>query len=180
MTFSVDGLEVKTFVIADTHFGHENIIKLANRPFANAKEMDDVLIDNWNSVVGHTDVVFFLGDFAWKNPEEYFNRLRGYKVLVVGNHDKNSINLPWDNKHQRLSFDGGGSFKRKLVLDHYPIMDWDGRYRGSIHLHGHTHKHMEPKLWNRRCVSAECVNYTPQNVATLIEEMELEKNEQNK
>jgi calcineurin-like phosphoesterase family protein len=29
--------------------------------------------------------------------------------------------------------------KHHFVLFHYPIDDWDGRWRGSIHLHAHTH-----------------------------------------
>lgn len=35
---------IKTFVIADTHFGHENIIKYESRPFKNTEEMNQALI----------------------------------------------------------------------------------------------------------------------------------------
>jgi calcineurin-like phosphoesterase family protein len=61
---------IKTFVIADTHFGHENIIKYESRPFKNTEEMNQALIKNWNSVVGEKDIVYFLGDFALCSKEK--------------------------------------------------------------------------------------------------------------
>jgi calcineurin-like phosphoesterase family protein len=69
------------YYIADTHFGHANIIHLCNRPFQNVDEMDDALIKNWNSRVTKKDTVYILGDFAFKSksPLEYFNQLNGRK-----------------------------------------------------------------------------------------------------
>jgi calcineurin-like phosphoesterase family protein len=36
----------ENYHIADTHFGHEQIIKLCNRPFKSAKEINEQLIEN--------------------------------------------------------------------------------------------------------------------------------------
>lgn len=58
---------MKVFIIADTHFYHENIIKYCDRPFENASIMNDIMIEKWNSVVGKSDIVIHLGDFRfWK------------------------------------------------------------------------------------------------------------------
>ena len=54
----------KLFFTSDPHFGHTNIIKYCNRPYENAKEMNESLIENWNRVVPEDGVVFCLGDFA--------------------------------------------------------------------------------------------------------------------
>lgn len=39
-----------TFFTSDTHFGHANIINLCNRPFKDVNHMNDMLVENWNSV----------------------------------------------------------------------------------------------------------------------------------
>lgn len=39
------------YFTADTHFGHVNVIKMSNRPFADINEMNKTLITNWNSFV---------------------------------------------------------------------------------------------------------------------------------
>ena len=41
----------KIFFTADTHFGHENVIRFDNRPFASVEEMDAEMIRQWNNKV---------------------------------------------------------------------------------------------------------------------------------
>lgn len=48
---------------------------------------DKMLIEKWNLVVGENDTVFHLGDFAFRNIEEYTKQLNGNKILLRGNHD---------------------------------------------------------------------------------------------
>ena len=44
------------YYIADTHFGHKNVIEFDKRPFENIAEMDRALITNWNSRVTDNDM----------------------------------------------------------------------------------------------------------------------------
>lgn len=50
------------YFIADTHFGHENVIRFCSRPFSCAAEMDEALIKNWNRRVCGHDTVYIVGD----------------------------------------------------------------------------------------------------------------------
>ena len=53
------------YFTSDMHFGHRNVIRFCNRPFADEKEMAQGLIKNWNDKVKSNDFVFSLGDFSW-------------------------------------------------------------------------------------------------------------------
>ena len=55
------------YYTSDLHFGHRNVLKFDNRPFANVDEMDLVLIENWNNRVQPDDTVYILGDFCYKS-----------------------------------------------------------------------------------------------------------------
>ena len=48
------------YFIGDTHFGHENVIRLCNRPFENVEEMNEYIISSWNQRVRTNDTVFIL------------------------------------------------------------------------------------------------------------------------
>lgn len=135
-----------TYFSADLHLGHEGVIRMCGRPFADAAEMDEALVHAWNWRVRPGDTVWFLGDFALGlSPErcgELFARLNGIKHLVRGNHDKSRIlDLPWESQHDLLQVTVDGV---RLVLCHYAMRSWPQVWRGAIHLYGHTHATLPP------------------------------------
>lgn len=149
------------FFTSDTHFGHKNVIKYANRPFLSAPEMDDFMIKKWRDTVTDEDMIFFLGDFSFVNKnrtENIFNQLPGNKTLIQGNHDhKYTRNLPWTNQHR---YHEVIIEKQVLILFHYPIASWNRMHRGSLHLHGHSHGSM-PQSSQRIDVGVDCWDFTP-------------------
>jgi calcineurin-like phosphoesterase family protein len=85
----------KTFYTSDHHFFHENIINLCNRPFKDLSEMNQFMIDSWNSVVAPIDNVIYGGDLVLGSSRHYKEKvkdlllqLNGVKFLVRGNHDR--------------------------------------------------------------------------------------------
>lgn len=76
---------------SDTHFGHARIVDLSSRPFKDVDEMNEAMVHNWNSVVGHDDTVYHLGDAVmgdFAKNIKIIGRLNGIKVLIPGNHDR--------------------------------------------------------------------------------------------
>lgn len=135
---------------SDTHYSHQNIIRYANRPFADIDDMREAMIANWNAVVRPEDRVFHLGDFAFCDPKEaccILDRLNGQKFLVFGNHDKklrkNQEFLrrwQWAKDFAEIDVqDPDTGEKRKVVLCHYAMRVWNQSHRGSWHLYGHSH-----------------------------------------
>ena len=118
--------------IADTHFGHSNIIKFDGRPFSDVKDMDESMIANWNAVVQPGDITYILGDFCWgieKVWPELLKRLNGHKVLIRGNHDIKKMS--WDTKHLFLDVQDLKEVKqngKRVILSHYPLMFYRGAY----------------------------------------------------
>jgi calcineurin-like phosphoesterase family protein len=81
---------MNTWFTSDHHFGHANIIKYCNRPFADAEVMNAALEKAWNETVAPEDLVYYLGDFAMSAAlvPSIVRRLNGRKILIAGNHDK--------------------------------------------------------------------------------------------
>ena len=130
-----------TYLIADPHFGHEGIIRLCERPFANISDMNSTLRMNWNAVVRPDDDVIVVGDFAHRMEPKalraLFDSLTGRKHLVIGNHDRESLALPWATPPQHIQFTSIDS--QRVVLCHYAMRTWPGIKKGALMLYGHNH-----------------------------------------
>lgn len=153
------------FFTSDTHFGHANIIRYCDRPFKDIYHMDETIVNNWNSVVGDTDVVYHLGDLALGPSSRWHDiltSLNGYKVFVVGNHDrifageKQRQREKWDEAYHEWFDEVVDNYEGLILKDgtvvnlsHFPYeadhMD-EARYmefrlkdKGVPLVHGHTH-----------------------------------------
>ena len=89
---------MRLFFTSDHHFGHTNILKYAKRPFEPDYQgmigCAKFMYDMYQQTITDRDVVVFLGDLALINTHnrdafhDLFRSLRGTKLLVLGNHDK--------------------------------------------------------------------------------------------
>lgn len=138
---------------SDWHLDHKNIIKYSNRPFPSVDKMNEVIIDNCNSLVKPDDDLIFLGDFAFSKELsriiELRNRVKCKKFyFIFGNHDKlirkNSDKL-WqifhiwgDYAEEDILLHKNGR-RNKVVLAHYAFRVWNKSHYGSYHLYGHSH-----------------------------------------
>ena len=142
--WKVDLAPEKVFFTSDTHFSHKKIIEYCNRPFSSIDEMNEKIIENWNSVVSEDSLVFHSGDFAFSsNWYQFRNKLKGQIVLIFGNHDlrnwKNSLEDLFTATSRELDLEVDS---QKLILSHYPYFCWHGCNRvinSTWNLHGHIH-----------------------------------------
>lgn len=139
------------YFTSDLHIGHDNIIKMCERPFDNIQDMNKTLIHYWNQTVQIKDTVYILGDFFFKMPVEEANaiikKLKGKKILIRGNHDlvydENLFEEVCDFKIIKYN-------RKKFILMHYPLLEWPHYFQGGIHLHGHQHNTQEYNLEMRK------------------------------
>lgn len=165
------------WVTSDTHFNHANILKFEDksgkpvRPFTSVEEMNQTMIDNWNSLVKPGDKVYHLGDVFFGSKEEFkslWPKLNGRKRLVVGNHDD-------------VKFLAAGGFFDKismwrrfehLLFTHVPVHPstlTEGRFdrAAMINVHGHIHQNPSPE-GPYRCVCVEQTYYKPVHIDELL------------
>ncbi len=130
------------YYIADPHFGHENILKLCQRPFGSIDDMNRALITAWNERVTGNDTVFILGDLFYRcaDPEPILQQLKGSKRLIIGNHDSSWMDKV-DLQKYFVSVDPFLEITdgiRGITLCHYPLLTWKHKLR-TFMVHGHIH-----------------------------------------
>jgi calcineurin-like phosphoesterase family protein len=155
----------KLWFTSDLHAYHENIIKYCSRPFKNALEMNEKLIQNWNELVQVDDDIIIAGDFIHSGNleliQDFISKLNGKIWLVYGNHDRqNKLDRPIvqamlyhtsDALDFQVEDDELEDKYMKFHITHYPCEYWT---RGAVHLHGHIHS-------GPLSTSAEKLNFKP-------------------
>lgn len=139
------------YYIADTHFGHANIIRFDERPFKDTLEMEQTLIKNWNKRVTKDDVVYILGDFCWGTEKDWLrilDKLNGAKVLIKGNHDLKNPSATLKSKFRQIcDYKEITDHRRRIIMSHYPLMFYRASYGDDVwHFCGHTHNRTTEEL----------------------------------
>lgn len=132
-------------IISDLHFNEDDLKKaFPERP------SDEELVKMINSKVGRKDILLILGDCG---DLEYVKQLRGYKVLIMGNHDTGST------KYKEVfdeAYEGALIIGEKLILSHEPVtIPW------AYNIHGHDHAGNIRKGHTNVC--ADVIGYKPIN-----------------
>lgn len=134
------------WIISDLHFNEDDLkAGFPNRP------SDEELVKRINAKVGRRDVLLILGDCG---DLEYVKQLRGYKVLVAGNHDCGLT------KHKEIFnevYEGVLAIGEKILLSHEPVqVPW------AVNCHGHDHAGAKRKGCYNFC--ADVIGYEPINL----------------
>jgi len=161
-----------TFLISDTHFDHENIIRYCNRNFKNKDDMNTCLLDSWNNNVRDSETVYFLGDLRYgrgsRSMMYWFEQLKGNIIFIAGSHDDQEVDDLVQHHTYTLHYRD-----IPFLLVHNPA-DIPEEWHGWV-IHGHVHNNDleyfpfingDFKTIN---VSVELTGYSPLNIERLFE-----------
>lgn len=133
-------------IIADLHFDDRELrAGMPNRP------SDEELVHRINAKVGRKDTLIVLGDVG---NVEFARQLRGYKILICGNHDLGATN--YEGVFNEI-YTGPLMIGEKLLLSHEPMpLAW------ATNFHGHDHTGTKRKGCYNFC--ADVIGYEPVNL----------------
>lgn len=142
------------WIYSDTHFGDEELA--AGTP---GRPTDEEHVKLINSKVGRKDTLILLGDVG---DVEWVRKLKGYKILICGNHDAGVTNYePYFDE----VYEGALVIGEKLILSHEPVdIPW------ALNIHGHVHdkRHKNDKTHFNVC--SDTIGYTPINLNKFLKE----------
>jgi calcineurin-like phosphoesterase family protein len=165
MKFRDDIDPASTWVVSDTHFGHDNIVGFCHRPGVPVREPDnygllaheEIMLSEWRKEVPDDATVLHLGDIAYRGNAVFKHliakELTGErKLIILGNHDRNPRNfyfragfqpvrpfaIPYVHEDEKGRF----GIQYQISFSHYPWSDADeGRkmHPHDVRIHGHIH-----------------------------------------
>lgn len=169
--------------ISDTHFFSDNIIRYCNRPFVDAEDMNEQLIERWNEVVAPDDTVYHLGDFVMHQSENIppiLERLNGHIILVRGNHETKRKLAVLEQFPDKVEIKDIAYLQYKqlfFVMCHMPMTNPDfldmvvQDNSEVVVVHGHVHdkvKFFTPDTHSFN-VSADVIDFAPVNIDVLYD-----------
>lgn len=155
------------------------------RDFETLEEMNNTIINNFNSKIKEDDTLFILGDIGFGDKNSVYNFMNSLNCknvhLIFGNHDKDIIYNR--NNVQRL-FKSCSFYKeiyvdnQFIVLSHYAHRVWNRSHHtpSSWMLYGHTHNNLEHEEWGKSMdVGVDTNNYFPYSYYEIKEILDVRK-----
>lgn len=161
----VTGKTGKERIIGDSHYYGEGIIKSSPRDFKSVYEMNEFMIQEWNSVTEADDIVIVNGDFidfdncTIDQGYEIIDRLNGHITLLLGNHDR-----PYEQIYREYGLD---VISYPILKDGFWIISHEPQFvsmampYANVFAHVHLnpmYKDVSPRSF---CTSAERIGYKP-------------------
>lgn len=152
------------WIYSDPHFSDEEMSHIRKNYLGDEEQTKRI-----NSKVGKNDVIIFLGDIG---DPACIGRIKGYKILVMGNHDKGKSNYERkvvdgvDNHLFDEVYTGVVMLNDKVLLSHEPV------YLNFVYnIHGHDHSNVESSHDGLHLnVCAEHIDYYPISLNKLVKE----------
>lgn len=141
------------YFYSDPHFADDEMKYLRKNYIG-----DEEQIKRIHACVGKNDTLIILGDVGDK---EWLKKLRGYKVLILGNHDAGASTY---KDYVDEVYEGILMISDKIILSHEPF-----EFPYALNIHGHDHSGWERMETPHLNVCAEHINYTPVPIKKVIE-----------
>jgi calcineurin-like phosphoesterase family protein len=186
----------RTWVVSDTHFGHQNIIGYCHRP----TDFAQILLEEINSVVREGDTLLHLGDLCYKG-NSWFKHIIAPKIapqaerklLIAGNHDRQRYSFYrdcgwkmawpfWISYARPGTVPGSLAPPLRVEFSHYPSRDHLGGLTWRLHGHIHNNGYYDgrsnaggpdwthvPFLRNHINLSCEQTKYKPVRLDLLLD-----------
>ena len=146
------------YFYSDPHFNDANVKAMRKNYIGDEEQVKRI-----RSKVGKNDTLIILGDVGDK---EFLKKIRGYKVLILGNHDAGASTY---KDYVDEVYEGVLMISDKIILSHEPI---DFPYALNIHGHCHAVPYSDSMHLN---MCAEATNYYPVSIKEIIESGLLKK-----
>lgn len=173
------------YLTSDWHINHDKEFIYEKRGFSNVNEMNDKIIENYNSIITNQDTVYMLGDLCLGTLDKlkesnYLENLNGNIKFIIGNHDSDE-KINYYKQIKNIEIIGYATYlkykKYRFYLSHYPTITSyadDKKLKSKVlNLYGHTHQ--TEKFYNNNYtmfhVGVDSNNLFPINIDDIIEEI---------